>query len=928
VRCEGDGFFFAFPTADGAVEGALAAHAALGAEPWPDDAAVRVRIGMHVGAATPGPDGDYIALAVHQAARIAAAAHGGQTLASRAVVELAPGQVAARPLGAFRLKGFEGNEEVFELRRADDERPPFPAPALLPASGGNLPRPRTSFVGRRDDLTAVTKQMETSRLVTLVGPGGTGKTRLALEVARAADDRADGRWFVDLAPLASAPAVAAAVADRLGLRDVGGDVEDAVVDALAGRDALLVVDNAEHVVAGVAALADRLLDAAADVTLIVTSREPLHVPGEAVVPIPPMEVPPEHDLVGGVEALLDVDAVRLFVDRAMAADPTFRFDDRTAADIAAVCRAVDGLPLAVELAAARVRTLSPGQLAERLRARFTVLGSHPRPASERQANLEALVDWSHELLEEDERVAFRRLAVFAGGFTVEAAERVVGRPPLRRADVVDLLSSLVDRSLVRLEPDPAVRRFRLLETIRAFAAARLAESGEATSTAAAHAAWAVELAEQAAPHLLAADQPAWLALLDREWPNVRAALDHAELSDPETAARLAVALGRYWLDRGAPEEGRQRVARAAAVASDPATCSRLHSIGARLALVQGDYTSAGLLAAEAEAEARRAGDDGALALALQAGAERALREGRPVEAAAGFAASLPLAQAHCPPSIAVVGMLGLAAAQRDLGDVDGGRPGFEAALALARTVGDPPTLASALGYAGDAQLSAGDVDGAEARFEEELAVGRAAGHPYLIALALTDLANLAMAADDVAGARRRYEEALDVARSIGDRQRMARCLDGLGMASMAEGDAAGAREQLEESRRLSRAIGYAGGIVNAEVGLARLRFADGDLAGAHPHLLAALEAMTAGGSVRTAATLLEGLAQLHLAAGHPERAARLLSAAATIGGSDQGAEEFRPALVEALGADGFEAAWAAGASLTPAEATALAGEAP
>ncbi|MEV5705847.1 BTAD domain-containing putative transcriptional regulator [Actinoallomurus sp. NPDC052274] len=422
--------------------------------------------------------------------------------------------------------------------------------AAGPAKGPhNLPALLTSFIGRDHELGRVAGLLTRSRLVTLTGPGGAGKTRLAIEAAaRAVADTPDGVWFVPLAPVRDVAEVPQAVVVAMGLVETVRLIEakeivwplDRLVDALADRRILLVLDNCEHLVDAVARLADRVLAAAPGARILVTSREPLGITGEALCPVPSLPLPPEDT---DVETAMAHDAVRLFADRAAAVRPGFTVDGETVGPVVRICRALDGIPLAIELAAARLRALTPSQVADRLGDRFRLLTVGSRTALPQHRTLRAIVDWSWELLDDAERRVLRRLSVFTGGATPEAAERVLGE------DVIDVVAALVDKSLVVAEGDSEVR-YRLLETVRAYAAERLAKAGEEKGCKDAHAAYFLALAERAEPELRRRDQLYWAARLSAERDNLNAALRHSiDTRDGATAVRLVGALTWFWVLR-------------------------------------------------------------------------------------------------------------------------------------------------------------------------------------------------------------------------------------------------------------------------------------------------------------------------------------------------------------------------------------------
>lgn len=540
AKVEGDGLLAVFDSAISAVTAALEAQRALQRHQWPDGAQVRVRMGLHTGDAAVH-NGEYLGLGIHQAARVVATAHGAQVVASSATVDLLDDGVAmVDDLGAFALRDFDRPEHVFQLG-ADGLLDDFPALRARPAVAHNLPTIRTEFIGRDRERREVVKLLETNRLVTVLGAGGVGKTRLSFELAR---ERAahyfDGAVVVLLASVTD-DRVIATVADALGVREEAGrPLRDTLCSALARQQMLVVFDNCEHVIEEVAGLVDEILDRTDSIAMITTSRRPLDIAGEAVYQLGPLDPPSEKD---PTEALAANDAVRLFVERAQAAASWFALDDVTAPQVAQICRHVDGLPLAIELAAARVRSLPVAALVERLANTTKVLTTGPRSVDERQRTVTALVDWSYDLLTEDERRLFRRLSVFRGGFDLAAAEAMD-----KSDDIIDLLDSLVQHSLIALAEDG---RYRVLVVVRDVAAAYLAASDEANAVRDRHLRHFAELA--------AAAPKGWWHRVGVELDNIRAALAWGLEGDGDrnVATRLLVDAWRFFRRRGFASELRQ-----------------------------------------------------------------------------------------------------------------------------------------------------------------------------------------------------------------------------------------------------------------------------------------------------------------------------------------------------------------------------------
>jgi predicted ATPase/DNA-binding SARP family transcriptional activator len=536
VNAEGDGMFAAFGDAGQAIAACLDAQRRLSAEVWPEGGEVQVRMGLHTGVARPTPASDYVAVAVHQAARICAAAHGGQVLLSadtaRLVRHVLPRDANVIDRGPFMLSGFDEPERIYQLAHPD-LRSMFPPLRASPAQSHNLPDLRMPFVGRDEDIKAVAGLLGEGRLVTVVGPGGAGKTRLAVEVAARLASRFEGGVHLcDLSPQTDPGLVEAAISEAFGIRDsVADDRTDEIARLLQDRSALLVLDSCEHLMSGVAAAVDTLLALSPALRVLATSREPLNVEGEHLWRLGSLQIP---DPDGDVDAIRRSEAVVLFEGRARLVQPGFAVNESNAAAVADICSQLEGLPLAIELAAAQAGSLSPAAISTRLTESPLLTGGVDRRSS-RHRTLDATVDWSYRLLDEDARALLRRLSVFANGFTIDAARAVSDAP-----DAVALLSSLVDKSLIIWDPDAS--RYRMLESIRAFVRARLEEAGEADAAAARHLAWCASLADSLKAHSRGRDRYEAYDLFDRELDNFRVALVWAASHSSPDGSRLAGAV--------------------------------------------------------------------------------------------------------------------------------------------------------------------------------------------------------------------------------------------------------------------------------------------------------------------------------------------------------------------------------------------------
>ena len=634
---EGDSFFVLFDSAREALLAAVEGQRALAAEPWPAGVEVNVRMGLHAGEAS-GSAAGLVGLDINRAARIAAAAHGGQIVVSEAVNTLVtptldPG-VSLRGLGRHRLKDLREAQPLCQVV-ADGLRMEFPPLRSIDARPNNLPTQLTSFVGRDRELDAAGRLLEANRLVTLTGPGGTGKTRLSLQVAANAAERyPDGVFFVPLETVREPSLVLTRIASAIGLAETGSRSADLILrDWLAGKQVLVVLDNFEQVLGAGPALAELLRDAPT-LSALVTSRAALRVSGEQEFPVPGLPTPPDLSQLTSLElaalpisertidaaSLSTFESVRLFIARATAVRPDFRVTNENAPAVAAIAAQLHGMPLAIELAAARIKLFSPEALRSRLEDQLSLLSAGARDLPERQQTLRGAIAWSCELLDEGHRRLLDRLSVFEGGIDIGAAESVCGPASDVGVDILDGLVALAEQSLIRgvdVEGEP---RFEMLETIRAYAAEQLAARAETEAIEKRHADWFLALAQRLAPELAGADQRVHLDQLEREHDNIRAVLDRATADgDGRVAIGLAFAVWRFWQKRGHLNEARRRLEQMAAAPwsrSDPVLRARLVEALGGVCWWQADIRTMRPAYAEAVEIWRRIGDRTELANAL------------------------------------------------------------------------------------------------------------------------------------------------------------------------------------------------------------------------------------------------------------------------------------------------------------------------
>lgn len=554
IKATGDGVHGVFEKAMDAVHATIAAQRAFKDPLF--DLPINVRMGLHSGEAELRA-GDYYGQALNRAARIMSVAHGGQILLSSVTAELArehlPADVSLLDLGEHRLRDLVRPERIFQLQAAGLQTE-FPALKSLNFLPNNLPSQLTSFIGRERELQDAQKLLGSARLLTLIGPGGTGKTRLSLQLAaEQLSEFKDGVWLVELAPLSDPAYIASTIASTLELHEVPGiPLMDIIIDYLRAKRLLLILDNCEHLVEASAQTADQLLHACPQLKILASSREALGIDGETVYRVPSLSLPdPSYT------SLMEYEATRLFIDRASKAEPRFHLTDHNASSIAQICQRLDGIPLAIELAAARVKLFTPEQIAERLDDRFKLLTGGSRTALPRQQTLRALIDWSYQSLNETEQRALRRLAVFSGGWTFESAEAVIGE-----VDAMDGLMGLVNKSLVNVEEQEGQSRYRFLETIRQYAMERLLESGEAAQVRERHMDhfWqSMKPTLQSEQNTFGAlpDDTEWLDRMEVEHDNLRAALEWSSSNHPGKAFDLITMLGNFWVGRDYNTEARR-----------------------------------------------------------------------------------------------------------------------------------------------------------------------------------------------------------------------------------------------------------------------------------------------------------------------------------------------------------------------------------
>jgi predicted ATPase/class 3 adenylate cyclase/DNA-binding CsgD family transcriptional regulator len=952
---EGDSFVIAFGRASDAVACAMDLQ-------WAALAPIRLRIGIHTGEVRMRDEGNYIGPTINRTARLRDLAHGGQTVLSGAtelmVVDQLPPDVTLTDLGTHALRDLPRPERVVQLCHPDlrNEFPPLRTPKALVSH--NLPSQLTSFVGRQAEIKSLREALETNRLITLTGAGGAGKTRLAVQVAAdLAEKYGDGVCYVDLAPITHPAVVPVTAARALGLPDQPGrSTIDTLQQHLCDRHTLLVLDNCEHLLDSSASLVAGLLGAAPRLTVLATSREPLGVTGEAGWQVPSLS--------------LSVDAIELFADRARLARTGFIVDDDNAGAVTEICRRLDGMPLAIELAAARVRTLSLTEIVDSLHDRFRLLTGGSRIAVRRQQTLRASVDWSHALLTDTERVLFRRLAVFLGGFDLDAAQAVTGSDGVQRYQVLDQLTLLVDKSLVVAENTSGSTRYRLLETVRQYALEKLGESGEADAVRSRHCDYYTSMAA-----LLDApartDYQQRLEQVDVEMDNLRSALGWSlEQSDTERALSLASSLQPLWLTRGRILEGRawfdtvvaegdlnnlkvpaavraraladtavlnvwvgdsmDRAERALSIArelGDPTLLARALTACGFITGTRYNAEAARTYFSEASVFARTLDDRWSLSQILARQANTGVNVGDPIAARAAAEEGRDLAGAIGDwPSLRICRQ-SLSFVQLMEGDVSGAVAGFRGVVAECEEDHDEflkPVSRMGLGVA---LAHRGEVDAARAAADAALETASGLDE-YFQGMGNAAAATAALAAGDVSAAHDASERAWQLLSVAQPQMAVAQRAFNAIEVALAEGDLVLARRLADEA--VSVATGWHQ--VVALAARARVAVAEGDRVSAEQDAHDALACAANCGAYQPLAGILECLADLARDV-DSQQAARLFGAAEAFRQRmgmvrfkvhQAGYESSVAALHNAMDEADFHAAWAEGAALSTEEAIAYA----
>ena len=838
----GDEFCVAFHTAGDALRAAIKSQINLHNENW-GDTPIKVRMGIHTGKAEMQENGEYHGyLAMSRIQRLMSAGHGGQVLISLATQELVcdelPEGVTLRDMGERRLKDLIRPERIYQLI-IPNLPVDFPPIKTLDAYRHNLPAQTTSFIGRAKEMTEIKQALHEHRLVTLTGSGGTGKTRLSLQVAAdLLDQFPDGVWFIELAPLTDPDLIPRTILSAFGVGEQEGNTAtQLLLDLVLNKKLLIVLDNCEHLIEASAQLVDSLLSHSPSLKILASSREALGVKGEMAWHVPSLALPDIKHL-PDVESLSQCEAIHLFMERATLAQPHFHLTKDNASSVAQICSRLDGIPLAIELAAARVKALSVDQIAARLNDRFRLLTGGARTALPRQQTLRALIEWSYNLLSEQERILFACLAVFVGGWRLEAAEQVCVEEE-GGFDILDLLSHLVDKSLVNVEETKDGLRYRMLETTRQFARDMLMMSDEVLRFRERHLAYYLTLVESAEPELRGRKQAMWLTHLELEHDNLRAALEWSLESQPESGLRMAVGLIDFWDTHGHVTEAYKwldvMLNAAGHLAPTPTRVEAL--FGAQLmAMRQTDFAKTQSLLNES------------LALAQTLGYKNGIAKG-----------------------LSVRGLI------REYleNDIEGADALYNESLEMWREVGDKLSIGQGLGpLAGRARDRQNDYARAESLFNESLALFREVENEREIAGALWNLSEVAIARRDYDSAHRLTEESLKLYRKLEDKHGIATALRAFSIAVHNQGNVEQAQTASEQSVEIFREIGDRGCLGITLSVLARQVYAQNDLQRGAELIQESVTILHEAGEKGIESNALDVLGRITLARGNPSEAQR------------------------------------------------------
>lgn len=806
VKSEGDALLIAFEDPTDAVAACLEGQRALGEGPWPVDVVVRVRMGVHTGEATPVGD-DYVTLALHQVARISSGAHGGQILVSEATAGAVENHLSAGAelvdLGSFQLRGFNAPEHLYQLRHPD-LRQDFPPPRAIGVLAHNLPFHRTSFVGRSKERSALAKLLGTSGVVTIVGSGGVGKTRLAVQLAHdVAGEFADGAWIAELAPLTTPEALARGVASAIGItEEPGRSIEDLLIETLRSKTALLIFDNCEHLLDAVAHLAEAITTRCPNIVILATSREPLDIDGEVVWRLDPLPTVDPTDVTSSMDAA-SVDSVDLFMQRAALVRPDLQLTDENLTDVLKILQHLNGIPLAIELAAAALSERSPRAVQEGLIDRFSLLTHGRRTAPDRHQTLRAAIEWSLDLLDSKERRLFDRLSVFSGSWTTEAASEACGFGPLVSSEVPSLLRHLARASLLTSDSESA-DRWSMLESVRELAHIELGNLEEVDDMAERHRNWYAQRLELVSDDLGRRGRPEIMSELVSDQDNIRRAIDSAvDGVDATTALRICASMSPFWTSHGDWTEGIEFTRRALSLdGGAPAVRAQARVGLGRLLLLSGDLTEAH----ECYVQAKREADDAdhvTLARTLIGLGYVAFRQSQLAEAEDHWQEALSHAEKGGDQRVSAEVLRSLAIVRGSRGQQAAAEELLDRAIGAAHRAEDDQLLRLLLGAAAETKIWMGRYGEAEGDYGDALALATEIGDFSARPLLLAELGWVAILRGDAPGAERLSTESAELGEDLHNPRVLTQALRLSGEALLRLGELGQAATALERAREAS-----------------------------------------------------------------------------------------------------------------------------
>lgn len=789
----GDAFCCAFGNADEAVRAAIDALIKLNSEKW-EDAVIKVRMGIHTGKSEwNGSDYmGYVTLARTQ--RIMSVAYGGQILISENTNEMfsekATDSVSVRDLGNRRLKDLIQPVKLFQILSSEIPAD-FPPLKTLDARPNNLPVQLTNFIGRETDISEIKKTLTNSRLITLLGPGGTGKTRLSMQIAAdMIDEYSNGVFIAEMAQISDPSLVIQTLMNCLGVNEVKGQSQElTLAEFLKDKEMIIILDNCEHLINECAELAEKLLIKCRKLKIIATSREALNSSGERTYRVPPLSLP-DPNLKNSPEKLTQYEAVRLFIERALVINQEFRVTNENAPALAQICFQLDGIPLAIELAAARINVLSPEGIKDRLEDRFKLLTGGKRTALPRQQTLRALIDWSYDLLSEKEKLLWQRLTIFSGGWTFEASEKVCSDEMLDEYEILDLLGNLIDKSLVKATETDHTFRYSMLETIRKYGNEKLNESGKRNELQEKHFNYFFDLARDSETGLTGNEQKEWINKIALENENIRECLNWSLTNKQESSLKMSVALGKFWELRSHFTEGLETMRKCIDISEDADLIWKAKAIywTGFFYIHQGKYAESKKYLNQCLAIFNETNNKEGEALTMISLATIGLFETDYTNLFLYSEKSLNLSKEINNSSYIARNKQNMALGLMQQGKHEAARSMFQESIIVYRELNDHVQLAKIIGNIGALEYLLSNFDKARSAFEESLKIRQELGDRQGISISLSNLGSVAYMIKDYDESERRLQESLEISEELGDKRILVTTIGTLGSIAIDIGD--------------------------------------------------------------------------------------------------------------------------------------------